>query len=277
MKHNSGFFDGPRGLRVFYQSWVPDAEVRFVFLLVHGMGEHSGRYMNLVDHFLPLGAAVYTWDHVGHGLSQGKRERINTFKDYTDTLDTCFRRVQTQQPDIPVFLIGHSMGGAIALDYLLDHQAPFRGAILSAPALKPPEKVSILTLAAGKLLSKVAPGFGILALDLDAVSRDPQVREDYIRDPLTFKGRTPVRLAVELLEAMDRIDRHARRITLPFIILQGTHDRLVDPEGAAIIFEKAGSTDKTLKEYEGLFHEVFNEPEHGQVLADVENWVDRLI
>lgn len=273
MRHIEGNIHGVRNNGIYYQAWLPHGEAKAVLLLVHGLGEHSGRHMNLVNHFVPLGYAIYSFDHIGHGRSEGTREGVERFSDYTDTLEIYCDMVADWQPGRPLFLLGHSMGGLIAANYLLDHQDRFKGAVLSAPAVKPYGDVSPATIILGRLISSIAPGLGVVELDVNGISRDPQVVEAYINDPLVFHGRTPARLAAELLQAMQRVTTEADKIRLPLLILQGGEDRLVDPAGAQMLYDSTSSADKTIRVYAGLYHEVFNEPERGAVLKDVEMWL----
>jgi acylglycerol lipase len=273
MDHTEGHFKGVRNATVYYQAWLAQGNVKGVLLIVHGLGEHSGRYMNVVNHFVPLGYAVYGFDHPGHGKSEGMREGVERFADYTDTLKVYSEMVKGRQTGTPMFLLGHSMGGLIASCYLLDHQADFRGAVISAPLVKAGGKISLATILMGRILSALAPKMGLLALDVEGISRDPEVVKAYVGDPLVFHGKTPARLAAELLKAMQRVTVEAGMITLPFIVLQGSADKLVDPGGAQMLHDKARSKDKAIKIYEGLYHEVFNEPERARVLKDVETWL----
>ena len=273
MKHIEGNFKGVRSTSIYYQAWLPEENVKAVLLIVHGLGEHSGRYMNVVNHFVPLGYAIYGLDHIGHGKSEGAREVVQHFEDYTDTLTIYYTMVKGWQAGKPIFLLGHSMGGLIESYYLLDHQDDFKGAVISAPLVKVGENITPATIFMGKLLSVLAPKMGLLPLDAHNISRDPAVVAAYINDPLVFHGKTPARLAAELLKAMQRVSAEAGKITLPFIVLQGGEDKLVEPTGAQMLYDKASSKDKTIKLYQGLYHEVFNEPERAQVLKDVETWL----
>ena len=273
MNHVEGSFKGVRNTNIYYQAWLPEGDARAVLILVHGLGEHCGRYMNVVNHFVPLGCALYGLDHIGHGKSEGMREFVERFDDYTNTLTIYCNMVKGWQTGKPIFLLGHSMGGLIASYYLLDHQANFRGGILSAPFVKVSDSISQATITIGKILSVVTPRAGLVTLDVSGISRDPEVVTAYVNDPLVFHGKTPVRLGAELLKAMLRVRAEAHRITLPLIILQGGGDRLIDSACAQILYDKAGSKDKTVKIYEGLYHEVFNEPERARVLKDVETWL----
>ena len=274
MNHIEGTFNGVRNSSIYYQAWLPEANVKAVLLVVHGAGEHSGRYMNVVNHFVPLGYAVCGYDHIGHGKSEGEREFIKRFEDYTDTLTSYYEMVTAWQRDKPVFLLGHSLGGLIACYYLLEHQADFRGAVISAPEIKVGEGFSPVLITVSKILSALAPKTGLMALDSSVISRDPEVVKAYANDPLVFHGKIPARMAGEVLKAMRYVTAEVDRISLPFIVVQGTADKLAEPAGAQMLYDRARSTDKTIKLYEGLYHEVFNEPERARVLKDVETWLE---
>lgn len=273
MKHVEGTFKGIRDSHLYYQGWFPGQATKAVLLLVHGLGEYCGRYTNLVERFVPLGYAVYGVDHLGHGKSEGEREVIVSLRDFSEPLSTFYNMVKSWEPAKPIFIYGHSMGGLITAYYLLDHQDEFTGAIISSPGVKIPDNMSPLTVFMGKVLSKVAPKTGILSLDPRGISRDPAVVEAYINDRLVFHGKTPARLGAEMLQMMLRVTAEFGKVTLPFIAIQGSGDRIVDPEGARMLYEKAGSSDKTLKIYEGFYHELHNEPDRETVFKDVEGWL----
>lgn len=273
MDQIEGTFKSLGKVNIYYQAWLPDGDVKAILFLVHGLGEYCGRYSNVVNHFVPLGYAIYGLDHPGHGKSDGEREVVNRFTDYTDTLALYYKMVKDWQPDKPIFIFGHSMGGLISCSYLLDHPTDFTGAILSAPAIKVSDNISSMTIAMGKILSCVAPKVGVIGLDTAGVSRDPEVVKAYVNDSLVFHGKTPARLAAELLKAMVRVTTEAHKITLPFIVVQGGEDKLVDPAGSQMLYDKAGSQDKILKLYKGLYHEVHNEPERATMFRDVETWL----
>jgi acylglycerol lipase len=277
MNHIEGKFKGVRNTHIFYQAWLPDGEAKAVLPIVHGLGDHSGRYMNVVHHFVPLGYVVYGVDQPGHGKSEGPREYVERFEDFSDTLTAYLAMVKEWQPGRPIFLLSHSIGGLIASYYLLDHQAEFQGAVFSAPVVKVASHISQTTIVMGKVLSVLGPMAGVLTVDPATISRDPAVLKAYVDDPLVFHGKTTARLSAEMLRALTRVSAETDKITLPFIAMQGGSDRLVDPDGAQILYEKAGSKDKTLKIYEGLYHEIFNEPEHERVLGDVETWLEARI
>jgi alpha-beta hydrolase superfamily lysophospholipase len=274
MKHKEGFFTGVRGAGIYYQCWLPEDKPRAVLIIVHGLAEHSGRYMNVVDHFVPLGYAVYGIDYLGHGRSDGTRVYVEKFDDYIDTLSVYVDMVRKWQPNKPSFLLGHSMGALVSAIFLLDHQAELSGAILSGPSVKVPSNTSAITISMVKLLSILLPKIGVLQLEAAGVSRDPAVVQAYVSDPLVHTRKTTARLTHEILKAMQRITAEASKITLPVLIVQGSADRLVDPDSARMLHDTVGSVDKRIKIYDGFYHEVFNEPEHDRVLGDVEAWLE---
>lgn len=274
MEHREGFFSGVRNFEIYYQYWLPDGEPRAVLLISHGLAEHSGRYANVVSYFVPRGYAVYALDHLGHGKSAGRRVYVGRFEDFTDVLSRYLDMVRDWQPDKPVFLLGHSMGALIGGIFLLQHQTELAGAILSGIPFKIPDNVSPITVALSGLLSRLMPRLGLAGLNVQGVSRDPAVVRAYVRDPLVYTGRTTARLAYELLKAIRRLRGDAAHITIPLLILQGSADVMVDPDGARALYREAGSADKTIKVYGGLYHEIYNEPEHEQVLGDVGAWLE---
>ena len=275
MKHQEGYLKSNRSTNVYYQYWLPSDTPKAILLVAHGVAEHSGRYMNLVNHFVPLGYAVYGIDHMGHGRSEGKRVYVEQFSDFTKTLKTYFDFIREKQPETPVFLIGHSMGGLIGAAYLLEHQNELSGAVLSGPAIKIPDNISKVTILAGKIFSVILPKLGVAPLVFEGISRDPAVVDAYINDPLVYTGKITARLAAEFLKTMGHVTEHAGKIQLPLMIAQGSHDSLVDPRGAKILYDRVGSGDKTLKLYDGFYHEIFNEPEHALVLNDVQSWIEK--
>jgi alpha-beta hydrolase superfamily lysophospholipase len=178
------------------------------------------------------------------------------------------------QPKKSIFLIGHSMGGLISAAYLLEHQDELSGAVLSGPAIKVPDNISHAIIFVGKMLSILMPKARLIGLDAEGISRDPAVVDAYVNDPLVYTGKTTARLGAELLKTMQRVTKQSAKIRLPIMIVQGSDDKLVDPGGAQLLYDLVGSEDKTVKIYDGFYHEVLNEPEHVQVLNDVETWLE---
>ncbi len=273
MKHIEGNFKGMPDCSNYYQGWLPDGDVKAILLIVHGVGEYCGRYSNVVDYFVPLGYAVYGLDHIGHGKSDGQREVIKQFEDFTEPLSVFCKMIKEWQPGKPIFIYGHSLGALITLFYLLDHQADFKGAIISAPPVKIPDNISPLTITMGKILATIAPRTGLLGLDTSGLSHDEAVVAAYNSDPMVFHGKITASISGGMLRAMLRVNEEAGKISLPLFILQGGGDRIVDPSGATLLYDKVGSKDKTLKVYENLYHEVHNEPERVSMFNDLRAWL----
>jgi acylglycerol lipase len=265
-------FVGARGLRIHTRTWLPAGAPIGVVVIAHGFAEHGGRYAAVAERLVTGGMAVSAPDHRGHGRSEGKRTSVVRFDDYVDDLTTVIAQARARWPSLRLVLLGHSMGGLIALDLAVRPGGPLDGLVLSAPAACPRE-VSRLTLAIGRALSRVAPNAGVLRLPLNRISRDSAVVDAYNNDPLVFRTPIRARLGTEMLDAMERVDAGLPSLRTPLLVMQGTADGLVDPGCGPDVYDRAGSPDKTLKMYDGLWHEIFNEPERDHVLDDLTAWL----
>jgi alpha-beta hydrolase superfamily lysophospholipase len=269
----SGSFAGVLDRRIFWRSWTPDdAPARAAIVLVHGLGEHSGRYDHVVARLVGEGYAVHTVDHRGHGRSDGPRALIEDLDNAVADVDTLVDRAVSAEPGVPVFMMGHSMGGLIAVRYALAHQDRLAGLILSATLAQLDAVPKPLELV-GRALSVIAPRAPLIAIDHTLVSRDPDVVKDYRSDPLVHHGKVPARTAVQLADAVARFPSTVGSITVPTLILYGTADALCPPAGSVMLGDRIGAADKTITAYEGLFHEILNEPERETVLDDVAAWL----
>jgi acylglycerol lipase len=269
-----GWLEGAGGVQLFYQGWLPQAGPRAVILICHGFGEHSGRYGNVVEALVPHGYAVYGVDHRGHGKSGGLRAQIDHYDTWLSDFDAFRRVVVSRHADVPAFVLGHSMGGNVALGYALLHQEDLAGLVLSGPAIAskklPPAPAIPLMMA----LSRVLPNLPAITLDPDDISRDTAVVAAYRADPLVWHGKVKLRIAAEQLRGMLSFPDRVGDLKLPLLVLHGTADRLTDPAGSRMLQQRAGSPDKTVRFYDGLSHEVYNEPERQRVLADLQAWLD---
>ena len=274
VSYSEGEFECGKYDRIYYQSWLPQGDIKAVVLLAHGLSEHSGRYATLVEYLTTLGYAVYSWDHPGHGRSSGKRKHIDQFSDFTDVMSRYFQHVKQQQPELPIYLIGHSMGGLISASYLLEHQSDFAGVVFSSPAFEVVGGLSSFTLMGGRVLSALLPNLGFESLKDEFVCRDPNVRELKLQDPLFNHGKTSIRLLVEMADEMLRVKEEAHTLAVPMLLMQGTDDRIEDPAGTSRLHELASSEDKTLETYEDFYHELFNDPEKERVFADLSGWLE---
>ena len=274
MQHRETEFIGQEGVPIRVQSWLPDVPARATLVVAHGLGEHGGRYAGLVSRCLTRGIAVYAPDHRGHGRSGGSRGQIGRFAWVVADLDAVMRQAKEEQPGVRRFLLGHSMGGAVALTWALDRPGLVDGLILSAAAIAPPSAVPALTVAAVRLLSRVWPGRGAIGLSPADLSRDPAVVRAYEEDPLVLHGPVPARTLAELFDAMQSLPQRAPMLREPVLALHGTADRLVMHHDVRPALESLGSADRTIKVYRGLYHEVMNEPERETVFADLEAWLE---
>jgi acylglycerol lipase len=269
----SGSFSGALGRRIFWRSWAPDGgPARAMIVLVHGLGEHSGRYDHVVARLVDAGYAVHAVDHRGHGRSDGPRAFIEDMDNAVADIDTLIDRAVAAQPGVPVFMLGHSMGGLIALRYALAHQDRLAGLVLSA-ALAQLDAVPKPLELVGRALSVIAPRAPLIAIDPELVSRDPAVVAAYRSDPLVHHGKIPARTAAQLADAVARFPSTVGAITVPTLILYGTADGLAPPAGSVMLGERIGAQDKTITAYDGLFHEILNEPEREAVLEDIVGWL----
>jgi len=273
MKHLEGKFSGYANLSLYYQCWLPAKVPGAILLVVHGLAEHSGRYLNLVNYFVPRGYAVYGFDHRGHGRSAGRRGYVSHFTDYLNDLNTFVNIVRNKHVDTRIFLVGHSMGGTIGTAYAVNHQHEVAGLIFSDATLKLDPGVSPLLTALAPLISILLPRMGTVVIDASAISRDQAIVDTYINDPFVYRGRISARLGSELIKTIRKLPPQLPEIKLPTLIMHGTADRLSHPEGSQMLYEHIGSEDKTLELYEGFYHEIFNEPGHKQVFSDMETWL----
>ncbi len=273
MEHIRSSFKGCNNCELSYQCWLPSEEVEAVLIVVHGLAEHCGRYTNLVNYFIPKGYAIYSYDQQGHGKSQGMPGHIEQFSYFIKDLETFSGMVHDKHKEAKIFLIGHSVGGLIAATFIIDNQDKFDGLILSGATIKPGSSVSSGMILAARLLSFLLPKLGVETIDASAISKDDSVVNAYINDPLVYQGKIRARLGAELIKAMQKLAGNMANINLPVLIMFGSSDRLSNPEGSLLLYEKIGSKDKTLKIYDGFYHEIFNEPGNIEVLTDTDIWL----
>ena len=274
MEHKEGQFTGAKGLEIYWQSWQDAAPMRAVVVISHGAGEHSGRYQRVALALAELGYPVYALDHRGHGRSGGRRALVDRLDNAAADLDVLIDLARREHPDVPLFLLGHSLGGTIALCYVLRHQDKLDGLILSGPVAVidlPPAPVRLAVNA----LSAVAPWMPVLGVDPAVVSRDPAEVEAYRTDPLVHHGKLPLRTVAEIAAATEAFPEQVGSLTLPILLVHGSEDRLAPMQGSRMVHKRVSSEDKTLEIYDGFFHEVLNEPpeDRARVLADIVTWL----
>lgn len=269
MKHKSEFIENG----YYYRHWAVSGETRAVILLVHGLGEHCARYQAVAESFNGAGYAVCSMDLPGHGKSVGRPGFVHRFSDFEHAVHDLYEKIAEWYPDLPVFLLGHSMGGLIATKVLIDHQDRFSGALLSGAAIQSPQQPPAFQIGIIKIISALLPKLGVLSLDASGISRDPKVVEDYMNDPLVAKGRLSARLLAEMFKTMETCKAEAKRIALPIRIMHGGSDDMTSPSGSEFLYQTVASKDKELKIYDGLMHEIFNEPEGDEITAEMIDWL----
>jgi alpha-beta hydrolase superfamily lysophospholipase len=257
---------------IFRQSWPTPATARAAVVIAHGAGEHSGRYEHVAQRLTGAGYATYALDHHGHGRSEGKPALLEMDRAVGD-LRSLINDVRGEDPERPVFLLGHSMGGCVSLVYACRYQEEIDGLILSSP-LAALQAASAPMRIASKALGAVAPGLGVYAVPTEMISHDPEVVRAYEEDPLVFHGKLPARTIAELTRAIEAFPEEVPSLTLPLLVFHGSADEITPVEGSEMVFEEAASTDKTLRIFDGLYHETMNEPEQDQVLELVVGWLD---
>ncbi len=273
MPHEEDHFQSPDGLQLHENRWLPEADPAAVVVLIHGFVEHSGRYAEVAAELNRHGYAVCAMDLRGHGKSEGPRIFVRRFDDYLADVELFLGRVREREPDKPRFLFGHSMGGTIAALLAATRSPDVRGLVLSAPACQIGGRVFPLLRQLAGLISRLCPRLRVVRFDFSRVSRDPEVVAGMRSDPLVFHGRFPARTGAEILRAAGRLRSRMEEIELPFLVMHGTADLVADAQGSRELRARARSTDKTLKVYEGLHHDLLHEPEKKQVTADLIEWL----
>jgi alpha-beta hydrolase superfamily lysophospholipase len=269
-------FEGVGGLKIFTRSWQPEtASARGVVIIVHGFNSHSGQYLWVTEQFTKNGLAVYALDLRGRGRSEGERYFVEKMEDYTDDVETLVTAAKAENPGLPVFLLGHSAGGVISCNFALDHQAEIDGLICESFAYELP--VPDIALSFLKGLSYITPHTHVFSLNNKDFSRDAAVVES-MNDDILIKGESqPAQTAKVLINGARRLTEEFPRITLPVLILHGTEDKATKPSGSQHFYEQAGSSDKTLKLYEGHYHDLLNDLDKEVVMADIQSWIDESI
>lgn len=286
MQHSERSITATDGTAIHVEVWRPDTAPKFAAVVVHGGAEHAGRYAQLAGELVESGGLVFAPDHRGLGRSGGPRGHVVRFEDYASDLlavirDQVERVDASERPDrIPYFILGHSMGGLISLVYLMQHarDVKLRGAIISSPLLGLTMKVNPLKLAVGKLAGMIAPRLALPSgIPADAVSRDPEVVRRYVADPLRVDVVTAGWFAA-MNAAIARVEHEASSIALPSLWYTGTGDRICDHTATRKVFAgltRAKERDQTLREFDGYYHELHNEPDtlRAPVVAMIREWI----
>lgn len=272
----TGTFTGEDGSKRYYRAWLADASARGRVVIVHGYAEHGDRYAEMASDLNGAGFDVWAPDHYGHGLSEGKRADVPRFELFAEDLKLFTSTVvQADGNELPLFLYGHSMGGAVALLYTLRNQAALNGLILSGPVVRPGAQSSRAERRIGHILRLIYPSFKYLPFEAQKLSHDPEVVEAYIRDPMVYSKKMKIRMADELLRAEQLLSNEAlKKLSLPMLILHGGDDQVVLPSNSEVVFTLSSSSDKTRHVFKGMYHEIHNEPGRKEVFTKVRSWLE---
>lgn len=274
--HAEGTFKTVDGLELYEQWFVPDSEVKGTVVVVHGWAEHCGRYTHLAAALNENGYAVGMYDQRNHGKSAPDRPkgRIRKFDELWDDFEVFLERARQRNEGKPLFVFAHSMGGEVLVSYTIARQLDADGLLISGATMQISKEVSPLMVKMAGVVSKILPNVNTIVLDGDAISRDPEMVKLYNSDPLNYRGGVPALAGAEMNRIVKYIQANMEKIDVPILIMHGSADRLSDPQGSRDLYVRAKSADKTLKMYEGLYHEILNEPEKNEVMADMVQWLD---
>lgn len=272
---SDGTFESGGGCRIHFRSWRPSGAARGVVVVVPGFNSHSGYYRWVAEELVGLGLAVHALDLRGRGKSDGERFYVQKFSDYVGDVEGMVRIAKSRDAGVPLYLLGHSAGGVVACLYAVDHQAELAGLVCESFAFKVP--APDFALAVFKGLAHLAPHAHVLRLKNEDFSRDPAVVRAMNDDPLIAHETQPTQTLAEMVRADERLEKAFPRFTLPLLILHGTHDKATRPSGSQQFFDAAGSKDKTLRLYDGAFHDLLNDTDKAVVMADIKRWFERLL
>lgn len=276
MKNTEGKFEGAKGLSIFYQSWLPE-NPKAIVQVVHGFAEHSGRYLNVVNELVPLDYGIYADDHRGHGRSEGTRNYVDSFDQYIEDEKTLYDIIKEKHPNLPIFLLGHSMGSLIVIYVIKKYEDLYKGLILSGTGTSVGDKISGFLKTMAKVMGKIAPKLKISpGLEANMLSHDPEVVKAYQEDPNVYAEKITARLGYEMLNKFESVLDVIDKFKLPLLVQCGSEDALI--KGAEEEIKEAFKMDdQTINIYDGLYHEVYNELEKDRkiVLKDLSNWLEK--
>jgi len=276
LNHTTGSFQSTDGTNIYTESWLPDASPKAVVIIVHGLGEHIGRYSHVAPKLVDAGYAVYGLDHHGHGKSGGDpRTYFDTFDQPINDLKQYLDSIKTAQPGRKIFMYGHSLGSLITLVFALKYQKELAGLVISGSTLAVETTQPAIMVTLAGILDKIAPKFAVTPpVPSTTLSRDEAVTKAYDTDPLVEHGNVRVRMGHQILSNSRTVKAHVSELKLPLLIFHGADDKLTPPPGSQILYDNVGSSDKTLKFYDKLRHETHNEPEQGMVIDNIIQWLN---
>ncbi|MCX6029247.1 MAG: lysophospholipase [Chloroflexi bacterium] len=272
MSHIEFTKQSPDNVAFYFQGWQPDTSPRGAVCLVHGLGEHTGRYAHVAAALNAAGYAVLGFDLRGHGKSGGPRGHTPTYDTLMDDIGRLLDETTARYPGKPQFLYGHSLGGNLVLNYALRRKPRIAGVVATSPAIRVTNPLPAVQVALAKVMNKLQPGMQMAnGLALDGLARDPEVIRAYTSDPLVH-NKISVRLAMGMLQTGEWALAHAAEFTLPLLLVHGSADKLTSAAASQEFAAKVRG-DCTLKVWEGFYHETHNEPEKADVLRFMVDWL----
>ena len=274
MIHNEGYLNRSKKEKIYYQSWLPNNQAKGIVVLVHGLGSHSGWYQEMAENIAAADYAVYASDLCGHGKSSGQRGYISSWADYRNNLDFFCQWVKSQSDNQPFFVLGHSLGGLIVLDYILRLSPAVDGIIIMAPALNK-VGVSLVKIIIGKLLSWIYPRFSLdVGIDPHTSSHYPSIVSAYETDPLRHTQVT-ARFGEEYFKTAEWVENNCHRLSIPTMILQGDEDAVTPALCTRELFDKLPEIDKLYREYKGAYHDLHHDICEKMVMEDINSWLEK--
>lgn len=270
----SGTIDVEPGITLTRASW-PVHDARANILIVHGYAEYGYRYQRVAERLNERGYGVYAYDHRGHGKSPGTLGQIPSFNALIEDLAKMVEAVRSEiDPQKPLFIWGHSMGGLVTSAYTIRHQPDVAGIVLTSPGVKSDDSVSAVLKLLAPIIAKVLPKMPVHELDPNGISRDEHEVKLYVEDPLVYHGKILAQTGHQLVETIKFVESNFHKIDIPVYVLHGTKDRLVSSRAGEAIYEGMSSSDKTLKLYDGGYHELFNDTIRDEFYEDLFFWLD---
>jgi acylglycerol lipase len=276
MQQTTGAFQTADNLNIYTIQWLPDTKAKGVVIMVHGLSEHIGRYQHVAEALANAGYKVYGLDHRGHGKSDGKRVQVTSHTHFLNDLKSYFDTIRSENNEEKIFLLGHSMGSVIALQFALIHQNSLAGLVVTGTATDVASMVSPMLRNIANGLHKIVPHAPIGApLKVETLINDAAMQQIWLADTLVHKGWTPVSIAKYIIDTGDVIQMNAKQLVLPILIMHGEEDKVASISGSRIMYERVSSADKTLKTWANMQHEILNEVDRQAVINTIIEWLDK--
>jgi alpha-beta hydrolase superfamily lysophospholipase len=276
MKHTTYFLEDDKKRKIFYQQWLPDTQPKAMIAIVHGLGEHTGRYADFANYFTSNGFGILGIDTYGHGKTEGKKGHADSMEAYMTQIATLIEETKKMSQGKPIFLYGHSMGGNLVLNYLFRYKSDIQGLIASAPAVKPGFTPPAIKVLIGRIGKVIAPSFTQPnGLDLEGLSHDPAIKAAYVADPLVHNQLSGV-VGIGILDWGQWLLKNAKKSSIPVLFIHGSDDKITCFESSKQLASQLEG-DVTFKAFEGMKHEMHNEINKKDALDYLAKWVSKYL